>query len=79
MNFVSEDMKFIDFKDFCKRRDIIKYAFVSLSLDEKQVYKWYVYSNRLLLEWKCDKIWEFLNEPFGSFYYVPSESMKVYL
>ena len=78
MELIGENMKFIDFKDFCKRRDIIKDAFNTLSLNERRIYKFYVYSNRLILEWKLDKIWEFLNEPFGSFYYVPSDSLKIY-
>lgn len=79
MSLVREDMKFINFRDFYKRRDVIKYAFDTLSHDERYIYKLYVYSNRLINESRLDRIWEFLNEPFGSFYYISSVSMSVYL
>ena len=34
---------------------------MTLSLEEKYVYKYYVYSRRLLREKTCDLIWEYLN------------------
>ena len=39
----------------------------------------YVYSNLLLKEWQLDKIWEYLNEPFGSFYYVSYDMLGEYV
>lgn len=79
MDLVAENMKFIDFKDFYKRRRLIKHAYDLLSPNEKQIYKLYVYSNRLIVESKLNKIWEALNEPFGSVYYIPIDSLDVYL
>ena len=44
-----------------------------------RVYRMYIYSNRLLKESLCDKIWEYLNEPLGSVYYVSYETLGMYL
>lgn len=79
MGLIGENMKFINFKDFYDRRFIIKNAFNLLSTRDKQIYKLYVYSNRLIKEDKLNKIWEYLNEPFGSVYYVPDDGLSVYL
>lgn len=79
MEYVSVYMRFIDFKDFYDRCEIIKDYFDDLSLKDKYTYKMYIYSNRLIKEYKLDKIWEFLNEPFGSAYYVSSDMLGAWL
>lgn len=79
MDLIGERMKFIDFNDFYQKKDLIKSEFNKLSLREKQIYKLYVYSNRLIREFKLDKIWEYLTEPFGSAYYISGDMLGVYL
>lgn len=79
MGLIGEDMRFFNFKDFYERKDIIKTSFNMLSLREKQIYKMYVYSNRLISESTLNKIWEYLNEPFGSAYYVSGVMLGAYL
>ena len=76
---VNPSMIFYNFFDFYKNAERIKKQYVDLSVDKKRIYKMYVYSNRLLKEHLADKIWEYLNEPFGSAYYVSKEMLSVYL
>lgn len=61
---------FYSISDFRDKASFIKSVYVLLSLDEKRFYKMYVYSNSFLFLAQRDKIWEYLNEPFGSPYYV---------
>ena len=79
MEYVAIYMRFIDFKDFYSRCDIIKGYFDDLSLQDKYMYKMYVYSNELIRRDRLNKIWEYLNEPFGSAYYVSKDMLGVYL
>lgn len=72
-------MTFFNFQDFYIHAKRIKALYVNLTVDEKRVYKMYVYSNRLLNDKKVDKVWEYLNEPFGSVYYVSYEMLGEYL
>ena len=58
---VRHSMSFDDFCDFYNRRIIIKAAYGTLSKEEKTVYKYYVYSRRLLREKACDSIWGYIN------------------
>lgn len=58
---VKENMRFIDFMDFYKRKDIIAECYWELGYYDKVVYKYYVYSRRLIRERLCDAIWEYLN------------------
>lgn len=76
---VDPSMMFYNFFDFYKNAERIKTQYACLSVEKKRVYKLYVYSNRLLKEFLADKIWEYLNEPFGSAYYVSREMLGVYL
>lgn len=62
---VKENMCFVDFDDFYVRREIIRALYQRLSIYDKTVYKYYVYSRRLLREKICDIIWEYLNVPDG--------------
>lgn len=76
---VNPSMIFFNFQDFYLNAKRIKSLYVNLSVEEKRIYKMYVYSNRLLSDKKVDKVWEFLNEPFGSVYYVSYEMLGEYL
>lgn len=67
---VHGDMKFYNLKDFCNKADYIKKRYGTLGLQEKVDYKMYVYSNCFMNGRIIDKIWEYLNEPLGSCYYV---------
>ena len=67
---IKEELRFIGFKDFYKRSRIIKSKYRSLSLEEKWTYKYYLYSNSLISLTRLDLMWEYLNEPESSEYYV---------
>ncbi len=58
---IRDDMSFVNFSDFYKRRHIIRAIFIKLSSRDQAIYKYYVYSRRLLKEKVCDMIWEYLN------------------
>jgi len=60
---------FNNFKEFFERRNIIKNIYSILNDTFKRKYKDFVYSTNLKDYFK-DKIWEYLNEPFISPYYV---------
>lgn len=52
---------FYTYTSFYERSSLIREIYMTLSLEEKYVYKYYVYSRRLLREKTCDLIWEYLN------------------
>lgn len=54
-------IRFIGFREFCSKCDYIKMVYKRMLFDEKQVYKYYVYSHRHIKEYSCDLIWGFLN------------------
>lgn len=58
---IKDELRFIGFRNFYKRRHQIKEKYQGLSSDEKYVYKYYVYSRRYIKERACDVMWEFLN------------------
>lgn len=76
---VNPDMMFYNFHEFYENAERIRKEYATLSVEKKSIYKMYVYSNRLLKEFLADKIWEYLNEPFGSVYYVSYEMLGAYL
>lgn len=75
---VYDDMRFYTFNEFYDQGVRIKNHFINLSLDDKLVYRMYVYSNRHIKDYLLDKIWEYLNEPFGSTYYVSYDMLGLY-
>lgn len=75
---VYDDMCFYTFDDFYSMAKRIKSHYEKLTLQEKIVYKMYFYCNRVIKEWLLDKMWEYLNEPIGSCYYVSYEMLGVY-
>ncbi len=56
-----DTLKFIGFRDFFKRSNIIKKIYSDLSLEEKYNYKHYIYANPLMSDYYKDLIWEYLN------------------
>lgn len=75
---VYDDMRFYTFNEFYDQGVRIKNHFIDLSVDDKLVYRMYVYSNRHIKDYLLDKIWEYLNEPFGSTYYVSYDMLGLY-
>lgn len=72
---IQDEMRFIGFKDFYKRSRKIKSMYDKLSLEEKWTYKYYVYSNALVSQNRLDLIWEYLNEPENSEYFVSRKKL----
>lgn len=79
MDIVKLDMMFNNFNDFYENAKYIKSRFDLMSLYEKRIYKMYVYSNPIIKIYILDKIWEYLNEPLGSCYYVSYDMLGEYL
>lgn len=75
---VYDDMRFYTFNEFYDQAVRIKSHFVDLDINNKLVYRMYVYSNRHIKDYLLDKIWEYLNEPFGSIYYVSYDMLGLY-
>lgn len=75
---VYDDMRFYTFDDFYFMGKRIKDHYEKLNLEEKRIYKMYFYCNRIVKEWLLDKMWEYLNEPIGSCYYVSYEMLGIY-
>lgn len=75
---VYDDMRFYTFNEFYDQGKRIKEHFDKLSIKDKLTYRMYVYSNRHIKDYLLDKIWEFLNEPFGSTYYVSYDMLGLY-
>lgn len=61
--------------DFCLNAKIIKKEYDKMSYSEKRLYKYHVYSNSFLTMKEQNLIWEYLNEPFGSVYYITYEQL----
>ena len=78
MGVVRENMKFELYNDFYERRKYIKREFDRLSPAYREVYKYYVYSNRLLSDVKVDCIWEYLSEPSNSVYKSTEKKLEFY-
>lgn len=69
---------FYGLADFCLHGEWIKSEYCKLNLFEKRMYKYHVYSNSFLTVKERDLIWEYLNEPMGSVYYVTLDMLKSY-
>lgn len=79
MDIVPDDILFNNFKDFYEKARYIKDRFDLLPVREKRIYKMYVYSNSIIRNNVLDKMWEYLNEPLGSCYYVSYDMLGEYL
>lgn len=75
---IYDDMRFYTFNEFYEQGVRIKNHFVNLNINDKLIYRMYVYSNRHIKDYLLDKIWEYLNEPFGSSYYVSYDMLGLY-
>lgn len=58
---IRHSMCFDGFCDFYNRRLFIRATYGVLNRDEKAIYKYYVYSRRILRERTCDCIWGYIN------------------
>lgn len=65
MCMIREDMKFIGYIAFYEQRCRIKEKYLKLNRNDKELYKYYVYSRRQLTVHTCDIIWQFLNNIKG--------------
>ena len=79
MGNIDVRMLFNNFQEFYDNRFAIKDLYNNMSDYDKSMYKLYVYSNRIIKYSVLHKIWEYLNEPFGSIYYVTEEGLKEFL
>lgn len=79
MELIKNNMLFYSFNDFYKHAKTIKYEYDKLSIDQKEIYKLYLYSHSYTNWTLLDKMWEYLNEPLGSAYYVSYKMLGVYL
>ena len=61
MGVIDERMKFETYNDFYLRKNIIRGLFKELDRNGQDIYRFYVYANRLLSDTKADRIWEFLS------------------
>jgi len=59
--FISENMVFYTYYDFCDSKEAIKRMYNSLNKNAKLFYKWYVYANTHMEKHYKDAIWNFLN------------------
>lgn len=66
---------FYGVSDFCMNAEVIKKEYEDMVYEEKRMYKYYVYSNSFLTTKEKNIIWEYLNEPFGSVYYLTYEQL----
>ena len=58
---MKENMYFNDFVEFYAKKKIIRTQFINMMRDERETYKYYIYSKRILSIKVCDMIWEYLN------------------
>lgn len=54
-------LRFFGYREFYRKRELIEKVFNLSSSNERQIYKYYIYSRRYLRERTCDVIWEYLN------------------
>lgn len=59
--FISENMWFITYDEFCHNRRAIRRMFDSLDKNGKLFYMWYVYANVHMREYHKNAIWDYLN------------------
>lgn len=79
MNLIDIDMQFYNYYEFCSNCEYIKNKYQKLSYKEKSIYKLYVYSISNIKYNLKDKIWEYLNEPVGSCYFVSKDTLLEFL
>lgn len=60
--FISEEMYFFTYYDFCDNRKQLKKLYKSMSKPEQKFYMWYVYANIHCNETYKNFIWDYLND-----------------
>lgn len=60
--FIKKELSFLTYYDFCDNAIAIRDLYKKLSNEEKQFYKWFVYSNIHMREYYKDLIWGYLND-----------------
>lgn len=60
--FISENMTFYTYYDFCDECKGIKRLYNSLNHNAKLFYKWYVYANTRMDRYYKDAIWDYIND-----------------
>lgn len=58
---MKENMYFNDFIEFYAKKKLIRVMFGRMMRDEREMYKYYIYSKRIFSVKICDMIWEYLN------------------
>lgn len=59
---IKKELTFNNFLDFYNSKENIKEIYDTLTLEEKQIYKMYVYSLCFEDDYNKDLIWEYLND-----------------
>lgn len=67
---------FISYRTFYKNRHIIKDIYNKSTIKQKIQFKRYLYSITIIKPFHKDIIWEYLNEPIGSEYYVSNNRLR---
>lgn len=78
MGVIKERMRFETYNDFYLRKNIIRDMFKELSRDEQEIYRYYVYANRILSDTKADRIWEFLAAVDSEEFFQSVDNLKRY-
>lgn len=60
--FISDEMYFFTYYDFCDNRKQIKKLYKMMSKQEQKFYMWYVYANIHCNETYKNFIWDYLND-----------------
>ena len=76
MSIIKGSMTFDTFDDFYERRMCIKKRFNESNETYKEVYKLYIFANRVLTMQKAELIWEFLVEPVDSEFSVKNKDLE---
>ncbi len=76
MGIIKGSMTFDTFDDFYERRGLIKKRFNESDAVYKEVYRLYIFANRVLTVQKADLIWEYLVEPSDSEYSVKNRDLE---
>lgn len=67
---------FISYRTFYKNRHLIKDIYINSTTKQKQHIKRYLYSIAIIKPYHKDIIWEYLNEPIDSDYYVSNNTLR---
>lgn len=67
---------FISYRTFYKNRHYMRERYKTMTYYEKLSLKRYLYSITIIKTQHKDLIWEYLNEPIGSEYYVSNNRLR---